>query len=180
MDRVGQWLVRVGPCRAGQPGPLTPHFYRQARPAWPPNPSLLSTGEPGPQTPHFYRQARPAWPPKPSLLSTGQPGPPNPSLLSTGPARPPTPHFYWQTPHFYWQTPRFYWPTPHFFGQPLASIGQASLLLARPSPQKQIKVCVLPLWIRGRQAPSLAKRSEGLAKEVRGWPGDVRVFGQEM
>ena len=43
MDRVGQWLVLVGPCRAGQPGPLTPHFYRQARPAWPP-------------TPHFYRQ----------------------------------------------------------------------------------------------------------------------------
>ena len=44
MDHVGLWLVRAGPCRAGQPGPLTPHFYRQARPARSPNPSLLSTG----------------------------------------------------------------------------------------------------------------------------------------
>ncbi len=97
----------------GQPGPPSPHFYRQG------------LGQPGPPTPHFYRQepltfidrARPARPPTLTFIDR------NPSLLSTGP-RPawpgPTPHFYWPTPHFYWPA-----QTPHFCWLALAEFGRA-------------------------------------------------------
>merc|ERR1712091_438241 len=79
----------------------------RAGPAWPPNPSLLSTG-PGPArppTPHFYRQglgrpgpqaltfidkpqAGPAPQPLTSIGQTPHFYQPDPSLLSAKPARP--------------------------------------------------------------------------------------------
>ena len=68
----------------GQPGPPSPHFYRQGPgPARPPNRSLLSTG-----IPHFYRRG-PASPAS------------NPSLLLARPLTSisQTPHLYWPSPH---------------------------------------------------------------------------------
>ena len=101
----------------GQPGPPTPHFYRQepltfidralASPA--PKPSLLSTG-----TPHFYRRGPASPAPNPSLLLA------NPSLLL---ARPLT--SIGQTPHFYWRDPSLLLANPSLLlAGPLTSIGQ--------------------------------------------------------
>ena len=105
----------------GQPGPQTPHFYRQ-EPLTFIDRALAS---PAPQPLTFIDRAQASLAPTPSLLSTGpRPARPpcNPSLLLARPAGP---------------TPHFYWPTPHCFGQagrpkPSLLFANPSLLLARP------------------------------------------------